>query len=473
MNRYSRNNGISLFGGVDTGAVLLYVALTLIGLISIFSAKWSPLNEDPFGLQNIYMKQFMWIGISYLLGLIILLVDASIWHKYAYWGYIAGILALIATLLFGKQVNGAKAWLGGVQPIEFAKVAIALTTARVMSRNTFSVEKFQSLFNIGILLLIPMGIVVLQNDTGSGIVLGSFLFMFYREGLNNWICLPILFFAGLFIFSFVLTPSFLLILLILVLAISVGMLNGNWKDCIKFLTGFLLTGFILFFITNICLQHDFQIYYCLLTVAVLSVPFLIWYAFRENMSNIYPLVGIFALSLMVQPCSNIILRPHQQNRIMSFLGLISDAKNDYNVIQSKIAIGSGGLFGKGFLQGSQVRYGFVPERHTDFIFCTVSEEFGFLGSALVLILMGALILRLMRMGDKIDEPFGRIYCYCVASILLFHTLVNVGMTIGIVPVMGIPLPFLSYGGSSLLAFTLMVFIAISLDASTKRNLTLR
>lgn len=166
---------------------------------------------------------------------------------------------------------------------------------------------------------------------------------------------------------------------------------------------------------------------------------------------------------------NSILKQHQRDRILSFLGIISDPLGtDYNVNQSKIAIGSGGLWGKGFLEGTQIKYGFVPERHTDFIFCTVGEEWGFLGTMVVLALLCMLILRLMRMGERQQEPFGRIYCYCVAAILLFHVLVNVGMTIGLMPVMGIPLPFMSYGGSSLIAFTILLFIAVRLDASTRQ-----
>ena len=179
------------------------------------------------------------------------------------------------------------------------------------------------------------------------------------------------------------------------------------------------------------------------------------------------------MSIILLPTSNALfnaLRVHQKNRIMTFLGLAQNFDLDYNVNQSKIAIGSGGLFGKGFLQGSQIRYNFVPEKHTDFIFCTIGEEWGFVGSVVVLLIMVSLILRLMYMGDRQRETFGRVYCYCVSSILLFHTLVNVGMTIGLVPVMGIPLPLVSYGGSSLVAFTVMIFICFALDAATNREM---
>jgi len=216
-----------------------------------------------------------------------------------------------------------------------------------------------------------------------------------------------------------------------------------------------------------------DLYHALLIVTVLSLAAVAVYAFRANLSNVFITLGLFVGSLVFLPTTdyifNSILKEHQQNRILSFLGIINDPQGvDYNVNQSKIAIGSGGLWGKGFLEGTQIKYGFVPERHTDFIFCTVGEEWGFAGAAVILSLLCLLILRLMRMGERQEEPFGRIYCYSVAAILLFHVLVNVGMTVGLMPVMGIPLPFMSYGGSSLIAFTILLFIAVRLDASTRQ-----
>ena len=197
------------------------------------------------------------------------------------------------------------------------------------------------------------------------------------------------------------------------------------------------------------------------------------YAYRARMRNIFIMVLLFVVSVMITPTSNAmfnVMKPHQQNRIKTFLGITDDASLNYNVRQSKIAIGSGGFSGKGYLQGSHIRYGLVPEKHTDFIFCTIGEEFGFIGAIAVLILIMLFIFRLMRMGDRQRETFGRVYCYIVASILLFHTLINIGMTMGVVPVMGIPLPLISYGGSSLLAFSIMIFIAFAFDAQTIRDI---
>lgn len=477
--RRSNSGRVAVFAGVDVGAVLLYAALTLVGFAAILSASWDDAAENIFAMSHNYMKQAMWLGVAWFVGLVVLLLDSSIWHKFAYYAYALGIVALIATLALGREVNGAKAWFefGGVrvQPMEFAKIAIALATARMMSDYSFSLNKAGDVFRVAMLLLVPLAITVLQNDTGSGIVLGSFLFVLYREGLNKWICIPILFIAALFIISFLVSPTVLLVALIAIFVLSEAKMNGRWKVCVRYVAGLFLASIVIKCVLDVVLPDGFDYYKSLLIATLLSLVVVMWYAYRNNLRNIYVSTAIFFLSMMFLPTSNFIfesvLREHQQNRIKSFLGIVNDPGHlDYNVNQSKIAIGSGGFWGKGYLQGTQIRYNFVPEKHTDFIFCTIGEETGFVGSVVVLLLMGALIMRLMRMGDRQQESFGRVYCYCVAAILLFHTLVNVGMTIGIVPVMGIPLPFISYGGSSLVAFTILVFIAFSLDASTRKEL---
>lgn len=475
----NNRNGISMFSGVDRFAVLLYVLLTLVGFAAILSASWDETSENIFSMSHNYMKQLAWIGVAWCVGLVVLLLDSSIWHKFSYYAYILGIAALLGTLFFGKTVNGAKAWFqfGGmrIQPMEFAKIAIALATARLISGNQFSMSRAGDLFRLAALVLLPLGIVMLQNDTGSGIVLGSFLFVFYREGLNKWICIPLLFIVVLFIVSFLISPTTLLVVIIAVFTLSEAMTNRRWKDCLQYVAGVFLLSIAIQLVLDILLPNGFDYYKSLLIATLVSLPAVLWYAFRNNLHNIYVSVAIFFMSMVFLPTSNFIfdsvLRPHQQNRILSFLGIISDPTGkDYNVNQSKIAIGSGGVFGKGFLQGTQIRYNFVPEKHTDFIFCTIGEETGFAGAIVVLTLLALLILRLMRMGDRQKETFGRVYCYCVAAVLLFHTFVNVGMTIGMMPVMGIPLPFISYGGSSLVAFTIMVFIAFSLDSTTRKGL---
>lgn len=477
MLEYGHSRGKeSLFGSVDRVAVMLYLLLVAIGIVSVFSASWVEGEENALSFSHNYIKQIVWLGISLFMGIVIMLLDRSLWHKIAYFLYAAGILALFATLLFGRTVNGAKAWFefGPVrlQTMEFAKIAIALATARLMSEYNFSISSFKSLAKIALLLLVPLIITYLQNDTGSGLVLCSFIFMLYREGLNRWFCIPIIFIAALFLLSFLYSPTILLVALLLVFTFSEVFANRNWMHGIIFLASLFGVSILLYLIINAIFTASVGYYAILLTCTILSMIGVCVYAYHTRLRNIYIMVALFLLSILITPTSSAmfnVMKPHQQNRIKTFLGITDDLSLNYNVNQSKIAIGSGGFFGKGYLQGSQIRYGLVPEKHTDFIFCTIGEEFGFLGAIVVLGILLAFIFRLMRMGDNQRETFGRVYCYIVASILLFHTLINIGMTIGLVPVMGIPLPLISYGGSSLLAFSIMIFIAFAFDAQTIRD----
>ncbi|MEG2613513.1 MAG: rod shape-determining protein RodA [Alistipes sp.] len=472
----SRHN--SIFDGVDRITVLLYLLIVVAGCLSIISASFEDTTGDLLSFSHFYMKQFVWVGVAWAMALVVLLLDDRFYHMLAYPAYFVGIVVLLAALLVGKEVNGARAWFEfgsfRVQPVEFVKIATALALARVMSEYSFSISRLNDLVKVGFVICLPLLIIIFQNDTGSGIVLGSFLFVLYREGLNKWLCIPLLLIASLFIVSFLLSPTTLLIALILVVTFSEAMMNGLWHSRIVYLAGVaLLTGALYFLLQLVAPAAGITPYHCLLTVSLLSLVGVAIYAYRVNLMNIFIIMALFVGTVIFLPTTdyifNSILKQHQRDRILSFLGIISDPLGtDYNVNQAKIAIGSGGWFGKGFLHGTQIKYGFVPEGHTDFIFCTVGEEWGFVGAIAVLGLLCALILRLIRMGERQEEPFGRIYCYSVASILLFHVLVNVGMTIGLMPVMGIPLPFMSYGGSSLIAFTILLFIAIRLDASTRQ-----
>ena len=470
---------MSLFEGVDRVAVILYLLLVAAGMVSILSASYDDTISGFFSLEHFYMKQAVWIAAAFGAALVILLLDARYYHMYAYYAYAAGIVLLVAVLLFGREVNGAKAWFEfgsvRVQPVEFVKIATALAVARMMSNYSFSIRRTGDLLRVAFVILLPLAIIVLQNDTGSGVVLCSFLFVLYREGLNKWICIPIILVAALFIFSFLFTPLFLLALLVIIFTVSDAMMIGAWRAHAVFLASVTLASALLYLVSVLFWEGALSAYVCAVIVMAVAVVAAAVYALRKNISAIFVTLALFVGSMIFVPTADMIfetiLQPHQRERILSFLGIVSDPHGaDYNVNQSKIAIGSGGLFGKGFMQGTRIKYNFVPEKHTDFIFCTVGEEWGFVGSMVVLGLLCALILRLMRMGERQEEPFSRIYSYCVSAILLFHVMVNVGMTVGIFPVMGIPLPFLSYGGSSLVAFTILVFIAIRLDASPRKGL---
>lgn len=472
VNRFS-----GIFGHLDLWTILLYVVIVVAGAVSIFSASYDENSVRMFSLSHFYMKQLLWIGIAWVTALVVLLLDKRFIHMLAYPAYFAGLVVLVAALLFGREVNGAKAWFEfgsiRVQPVEFVKIATALALARVMSAYSFSINRSGDLMKVCMVICAPLLIIVMQNDTGSGIVLGSFLFVLYREGLNRWLCIPILLVATLFITSFLLSPTVLLIFLVVICTLSEAMVSGEWRSRIVYLASVFLIALSFYLFMHFAAPGAVSFYAALLTVTLLSFFVIAAYAYRANLRSIFLPVALFVGAMIFLPTTDYIfdsvLKQHQRNRILSFLGIISDPLGtDYNVNQSKIAIGSGGWTGKGFLQGTQIKYGFVPERHTDFIFCTVGEEWGFLGTSVVLVLLCLLILRLMRMGERQQEPFGRVYCYCVASILLFHVLVNVGMTIGLMPVMGIPLPYMSYGGSSLVAFTILLFFAVRLDASTRQ-----
>lgn len=473
MNQYSSisnsRGSSSLFGKVDKLALGLYVAIVLIGLLCIFSASYDSSSDSPFSLSHNYMKQLMWMGISGVVATVVLLLDRRLFHMFAYPSYVIGLMLLLAALAFGREVNGAKAWfeIGGmrIQPVEFVKIATALAMARVMSDYSFSIKRFTDLVKVGAIIAVPLGIIVLQNDTGSGLVLGAFLFVLYREGLTKYIYFPILFTIILFVVSFIFTPEVIFVALLVLFVLYSSLQTGAYFGHLRFLAAVLFAALLLATVTSL------SGYASLMIVCGVAAVVLTALALKTHTLHLLWPIAMFVYAMIFVPTSDFLfskLEAHQQKRIQTFVGMIDDPTGaGYNVNQSQIAIGSGGMWGKGFLEGTQIRYNYVPEKHTDFIFCIVGEEWGFMGALIVVGLYVALMLRLMRMGERIKEPFGRVYCYSVAAILLVHVLVNIGMTIGVMPVMGIPLPLMSYGGSSLLAFTLLIFIAIRLDASTE------
>ncbi|MFI3319667.1 MAG: rod shape-determining protein RodA [Rikenellaceae bacterium] len=478
MSSYSNRGGGGFFAGVDAVAIALYVALVAVGCICITSASFDDTTSDIFAFSHFYIKQIIWVGVAFLAAITVLLVDVSFFHRYAYILYGVGLILLLATLAFGREVNGAKAWFEfgsfRVQPVEMVKIATGLAVARVMSDYSFSIDNFKDLVKVCVVLAVPLGIIILQNDTGSGIVFGSFLFVFYREGLNSWLCVPVFLVATLFIISFIFSPLFLLVISLLVCTVCDAMMTREYRNHTIFVAYLMLGTMAIYLLSWLIFDDPFSLFTSLLINSIVAIVVVGAYALRRQLSNTLFIVASFIFTMLFLPTTNYIftsiLRDHQRNRIMTFLGMIDDPLGTgYNVNQAKIAIGSGGLFGKGFLQGTQIKYGFVPEKHTDFIFCALCEEWGFIGAIVLLGCFGLLIFRLIRMGERQQETFGRVYCYCVASILLFHTLVNVGMTIGLMPVMGIPLPFMSYGGSSLVAFTVLLFVAIRLDSAANRD----
>ena len=470
-SRYNRSSSRSLFGNVDMVALGIYIAIAVIGIMCITSASFDPETTNIFSTSHNYIKQLMWVGISWAMATVVLLLERRLFHMFAYPAYALGILLLLAVLAFGKEINGAKAWfeLGSVrlQPVEFVKIATALMMARVMSDYAFNINRLIDLIKVAAIILIPFIIIVLQNDTGSGLVLGAFLFVLYREGLTKYVYFPAIFTIVLFVAAMMFSPVVIFVALLFAFVIYSVLRVGEIAGHVRFLAGVFLAALLLAVLTPLSGYAALMI-----ACGVSAVGLAIVALKTRTMMLLWPIL-MFIYAMIFVPTTDFLfskLEPHQKNRILTFVGLVDDPKNTgYNVNQSQIAIGSGGMWGKGFMEGTQIKYDYVPEKHTDFIFCIVGEEWGFMGCLVVVALYIGLILRLMRMGERIKEPFGRIYCYSVAAILLIHVMVNMGMTIGLMPVMGIPLPLMSYGGSSFVAFTLLIMIAIRLDASTSEK----
>lgn len=458
--------------GIDWTAVVIFFALMMLGWLNIYAAVFDEETTSGFVLNSRYGSQLFWIGICAVTAAVIMMIDEIYYHIIAYPSYIFMLLVLVATLFIGTRVNGAQSWirLGGmsVQPAEFAKITTSLALARYMSSYSFSMSSWRSKIYAMLLFAAPMVVIVMQNDTGSAIVFSAFMLVLFREGFNSWAYVAIGMLIFLFIFSFVLTPAVLLWAVIIICTVMSGVLSGRWFANLRYIAALALVSLVLFFGLNLIWTGEVSYYVCLLISSLTSMILVGIYAWRNKLKSIFVCIAMFVGSVILTEAVDIVfdhMQIHQQKRILNLLGVETDLQYwGYNVNQSKIAIGSGGFLGKGYLHGTQTKYDFVPEQSTDFIFCTVGEEWGFWGSTAVLVLFCWLILRLIKMGERQHEAFGRVYCYSVAAIIMFHVLVNVGMTIGIMPVIGIPLPLFSYGGSSLLAFTILFFIAVKLDS---------
>ncbi|MEA4966530.1 MAG: rod shape-determining protein RodA, partial [Bacteroidaceae bacterium] len=384
-----------LLENIDWATILTYLALVLIGWISIYSAVYDEAHKSIFDLDARYGKQLVWIGISLLIALFILVIDPKFFSQTSYLWYGVFIVMLLAVLAVGSETKGAKSWFGvgdfGIQPSEFAKATTALALAKILSGIDVDMKNLKTKFAAITIVAIPMLLVLLQNDTGSALVFLVFVLVLFREGLSLSVLIFGAAMAILFVLSLVLNPYLLIS--------------------------------ILFVITIV-----------------------IWWLNRKRKLSIWLCLGLFVFAagvvLSVEYVYDNALETHQKDRIEVLLGQKSDPKGvEYNVNQSKIAIGSGGLFGKGFLKGTQTKYNFVPEQDTDFIFCTIGEEWGFVGSVFVIGLYLSLMIKLIKMAERQRSKFSRVYGYCVTSILFAHFTVNIGMTIGLLPVIGIPLPF--------------------------------
>lgn len=463
----------STWSGLDWPTIFIYLALVFMGWLNIYAAVYSEEHNSILDFTQRYGMQLVWIIFAFALALMLLLIDSRFYIVFAYFFYALALLLLFSSLFLGKVVNGARSWIQfgsfGIQPAEFAKFGTALALAKLMSVYNFKLLQPRSLLKIGLILLLPVGIIFLQNDTGSALVFSAFILVLYREGLPNWFLIFLVFMVALFIMVLIFSNYTIMILLFAITMILFAVVGQKNREALISSLGTIALGVLLYFATKLAGVKISLTLVFLIPMFILILIGLI-YAFLHRLKYIY-LLSLFlfittAFSLSVDYGFHKILSIHQQKRINDLLGIEADPLGwGYNVNQSKIAIGSGGFWGKGFLGGTQTKFNFVPEQSTDFIFCTVGEEWGFVGSLLVVSLFALLLLRLIKMAERQREAFSRIYGYGVVSILFFHVVVNIGMTIGLFPVIGIPLPFFSYGGSSLWAFTILLFIFIKLDST--------
>ena len=419
-----RSDGIT--DRIDWLTIILYAILVLFGVINIYAAVYDVDSSIPFfSLDHNAGKQMLFIGIAIIVAIIILVLDYKIYETLAYpiWGLF--VIFLIVVLFLAREVNGAKSWIElgpfRFQPSEFTKFATALVISKHISRSNFKIGKLKDAFILAILVGIPALLIIVQGDMGTALVFSIFILVFFREGMS-----PIPLILG-------------------------------------------VTAAAIFILALLVENH----LYFWIPVAIVSALIILFNRKSIKKMILILSVGIVLIAMFesVDYAFENFLKPHQQNRILVLLNPNSDPLGaGWNVTQSKIAIGSGGLFGKGYLNGTQTKFDFVPEQSTDFIFCTIGEEQGWVGSIVLIFLFTALLLRLTQIAERQKWRFARVYGYSVATILFFHFTINIGMTIGLFPVIGIPLPFFSYGGSSLLSFTILVFILLALDANRMHRL---
>ncbi|HBT85711.1 MAG: rod shape-determining protein RodA [Fermentimonas sp.] len=473
-------------GRVDKVTLIFYLVFVVLGWLNIYAASYDLENATGmFDLSTRAGSQLIWIGTSLILAFALLKIEVSFYETYAFLFYMVGIFLLIVTLIVAQEINGSRSWLiiGPVrlQPAEFMKFIIALALAKVFNSYDFKLMETKNLLMVSSIILLPVILVILQSETGTALVYLSFILVLYREGLPG----GVLFMGVAAIIYFILGIRFSdeqigmlskgeIMAVVLIIIFSAAMVWGYLKrrktfyrilliSSIPFVAAFILT------LLSVSVDWGMVSIIALAVTAVQMLYLFLRYRVKTYFYIFLFLVASFAFLESTEYAFNDILQPHQQMRIKVALGMEQDLSGaGYHVGQSKIAIGSGGLTGKGYLNGTQTKLKYVPEQDTDFIFCTIGEEHGFLGSTLILILFTVFVLRLLNLAERQTSTFGRVYGYSVVSVFFFHLLVNIGMVIGIMPVIGIPLPFFSYGGSSLWGFTILLFIFLRIDKS-RRN----
>lgn len=475
------------FRHIDWITILLYLLMVVAGVFSIYAASYdlegggSIMDFDQFS-----GKQVVWIGLALIIGVVILLIDAKVYDIYAYPIYGVVMFLLLVTIFIAPDIKGSRSWISfgsmSIQPAEFGKFATALALAKLFDGYNFTLNaKPSNYLKAFFVILLPVMLIMAQKETGTALAYFSLILVLYREGMSGLVLFAMFLLVTIFVISLKFTDPLLMgltmgeVIVFIILALVVCLLLLIY--CKKPMTSlyvfliFIFSGVLLAVLNHFNISFSGTFY--VISSFFIALAFASFFILRDQMKKflvtvIFAVLGIAYMYSVGYVFSNV-LQSHQKERIEETLGITDDITGSgYNVNQSKIAIGSGGLYGKGFLNGTQTKLKYVPEQHTDFIFCTIGEEQGFLGTTGIMLLFLCLILRIIYLAERQPTNFGRVYGYCVACFLILHVAINIGMVLGLCPVIGIPLPFFSYGGSSLWGFTILLFILLAIDASRKQ-----
>lgn len=480
------NDAFETFRNLDWPTIIIYLIMVLAGMVSIYAASYDFDEASMFSYDEFSGKQLRWIGLSLMLGFVLLMVNARMYETYAYPIYIALLVLLFITPFIAHDIKGSRSWISlgamSLQPAEFAKFATALALAKLFSGYHFVLNaSWKNYARALLIIFMPVVLILAQNETGSALTFMALFFVLYREGMSGLILFAAMFAVVIFVVGLkyantmvgsVPAGEFAVLVMVVIVTVVMTVLYTKRLQPVRNLLiwyggSAIILGALAFF------GVDLPLLPVMLGIIGVATVYLAVLAFTRSRLWIPVCTALLSIAFLfsVNIAFDKVLQPHQQMRIKVALGIVEDLRGTgYNVNQSKIAIGSGGFAGKGFLNGTQTKLKYVPEQHTDFIFCTIGEEEGFVGSAIVTLLFVALILRVISIAERQPGTFTRVYAYCVASYFIFHFCINIGMVIGLCPVIGIPLPFFSYGGSSLWGFTILLFVLLRLDAARKSSL---
>jgi rod shape determining protein RodA len=464
---------VNIWNRLDKATILVFLVMVIIGWFNIYAAVYNEEHSKIIDLSQRYGKQFIWIIATFVIAVFVVVIDTRFYFFFAYFIYGGVILMLLLVLFLGKDINGARSWFQigslSLQPSEFAKIGTALALAVYLNSKRDVLKKFRVYSVASGIILLPALLIAIQPDLGSAVVYFVLFIVLFREGMSTYIFVSAAIMLILFFFTLLFNNLYLTVGVIAAAFILAWVVTRKWKLCFEGLGILILISIMVYLFNSLIIKRLSDEHILFISVILSGIVYAFYFYSKKAVSLLVVFVFLTGSLIFVNSVDfafNNVLKPHQKERVEIMLGIKSDPHGTgYNVNQSIISIGSGGFTGKGYLKGTQTKFKFVPAESTDFIFCTVGEEWGFMGSFVIIGLYVFLLLRLVMLAERQRSLFSRIYGYGVVSILFIHFFINIGMAIGIVPVIGIPLPFLSYGGSSLWGFTILLFIFLRLDAS--------